>query len=90
MYGSSVDYGMDVCELNKKDREKYALSVGNEGNGVRATTCLLYTSGGRGGRGNTAFKTQTNTAPDYSENGDEGEKKNLKVEVKKMCIRDRC
>ena len=38
--------------------------------------------GGRGGRGNTAFKTQTNTAPDYSENGEEGEKKNLKVEVK--------
>ena len=38
--------------------------------------------GGRGGRGNTAFKTQTNTAPDYSENGEEGEKKTLKVEVK--------
>ena len=38
VYGSSVDYGMDVCELNKKDREKYALIVGNEGNGVRATT----------------------------------------------------
>lgn len=40
--------------------------------------------GGRGGRGNTAFKTQTNTAPDYSENGEEGEKKNLKVEVKML------
>ena len=38
VYGSSVDYGMDVWELNKKDREKYALIVGNEGNGVRATT----------------------------------------------------
>jgi len=40
--------------------------------------------GGRGGRGNTAFKTQTNTAPDYAENGEEGEKKNLKVEVKML------
>ena len=40
--------------------------------------------GGRGGRGNTAFKTQTNTAPNYSENGEEGEKKNLKVEVKML------
>lgn len=40
--------------------------------------------GGRGGRGNTAFKTQTNTAPDYSENGEEGEQKNLKVEVKML------
>ena len=40
--------------------------------------------GGRGGRGNTAFKTQTNTAPDYSEKGEEGEKKTLKVEVKML------
>lgn len=44
----------------------------------------LIAKGGRGGRGNTAFKTQTNTAPDYSENGEEGEKKNLKVEVKML------
>lgn len=44
----------------------------------------LIARGGRGGRGNTAFKTQTNTAPDYSENGEEGEHKNLKVEVKML------
>ena len=43
---------------------------------------VIVAKGGRGGRGNTAFKTQTNTAPDYSENGEEGEEKNLKVEVK--------
>ena len=36
---------------------------------------VIVAKGGRGGRGNTAFKTQTNTAPDYSENGEEGEKK---------------
>ena len=42
----------------------------------------LIAKGGRGGRGNTAFKTQTNTAPNYSEKGEEGEKRNLKVEVK--------
>ena len=29
---------------------------------------VVVAKGGRGGRGNTAFKTQTNTAPDYSEN----------------------
>lgn len=40
--------------------------------------------GGRGGRGNSAFKTQTNTAPEYSERGEEGEQKNLKVEVKML------
>ena len=44
----------------------------------------IIAKGGRGGRGNTAFKTQTNTAPDYSENGEEGEKLNLKVEVKML------
>ena len=42
----------------------------------------IIAKGGRGGRGNTAFKTQTNTAPDYSERGEEGEHKILKVEVK--------
>ena len=44
----------------------------------------VIAKGGRGGRGNTAFKTQTNTAPDYSEKGEEGEVKNLKVEVKML------
>lgn len=43
---------------------------------------VIVAKGGRGGRGNTAFKTQTNTAPDFSENGEEGEDKTLKVEVK--------
>ena len=44
----------------------------------------IIAKGGRGGRGNTAFKTQTNTAPNFSENGEEGEKKTLKVEVKML------
>ena len=44
----------------------------------------VIAKGGRGGRGNTAFKTQTNTAPDYSEKGEEGEHKTLKVEVKML------
>ena len=44
----------------------------------------LIAKGGRGGRGNTAFKTQTNTAPDFSEKGEEGEEKTLKVEVKML------
>ena len=44
----------------------------------------IVAKGGRGGRGNTAFKTQTNTAPEYSEKGELGEEKNLKVEVKML------
>ena len=38
--------------------------------------------GGRGGRGNTAFKTKFNTAPNFSEKGEPGEERNLKVELK--------
>lgn len=45
---------------------------------------VVVAKGGRGGRGNTAFKTQTNTVPNFSENGEEGEEKNLKVEVKML------
>lgn len=43
---------------------------------------FVVCKGGRGGRGNTAFKTQRNTAPDFCENGEPGEEKELKVEVK--------
>lgn len=45
---------------------------------------FVVAKGGRGGRGNTAFKTQTNTAPDFSENGEPGEERTLKVEVKML------
>lgn len=43
---------------------------------------VIVAYGGRGGRGNTAFKTQTNPAPNFSENGEPGEEKELKVELK--------
>ena len=38
--------------------------------------------GGRGGRGNIALATRTNSCPSYAENGEEGESKHLKVELK--------
>ncbi len=43
---------------------------------------VIVAKGGRGGRGNTAFKTQNNPAPNFSENGEPGEEKELKVELK--------
>ena len=43
---------------------------------------VIVAKGGRGGRGNTAFKTLTNPAPNFSENGEPGEEKILKVELK--------
>ena len=42
----------------------------------------IIAKGGRGGRGNTSLRTKANTAPNYSENGEEGEKKHIKVELK--------
>ena len=45
---------------------------------------VVVAKGGRGGRGNTAFKTHANTAPNFSENGEPGEEKKLKIELKMM------
>lgn len=43
---------------------------------------VVVAKGGRGGRGNTAFKTISNPAPNFSENGEPGEERVLKVELK--------
>ena len=43
---------------------------------------VIVASGGRGGRGNTAFKTISNPCPTFSENGEPGETRILKVELK--------
>ena len=45
---------------------------------------VVVAKGGRGGRGNTAFKTHSNTAPNFSENGEPGEEKKLKIELKML------
>src|SRR5699024_11822025 len=39
-------------------------------------------SGGRGGRGNTRFASPRNPAPDMAENGEPGQERNIKVELK--------
>ncbi len=49
---------------------------------VGENTEVIVAHGGRGGRGNTAFKTDTNTAPKFSELGEPGEERILKVELK--------
>ncbi len=43
---------------------------------------VVVACGGRGGRGNTAFKTLNNPAPNFAENGEPGETRTLKVELK--------
>lgn len=43
---------------------------------------VVVAKGGRGGRGNTAFATPRVSAPEYSEQGEPGEEKNIRVELK--------
>lgn len=43
---------------------------------------VVVAEGGRGGRGNMAFATRSNPAPSFAENGEPGERKKVKVELK--------
>ena len=43
---------------------------------------VIAAQGGRGGRGNMAFATRNNPAPAFCENGEPGETKKVKVELK--------
>ena len=43
---------------------------------------VIVAHGGRGGRGNTAFATASNPAPNFSENGEPGEERKIKVELR--------
>ncbi|MFC4809015.1 GTPase ObgE [Paenibacillus sp. GCM10023250] len=45
---------------------------------------LVVARGGRGGRGNTRFATASNPAPDFAENGEEGEERWIILELKVM------
>jgi GTP-binding protein len=43
---------------------------------------VVIARGGKGGKGNAAFKTSTNQAPDYAEEGEKGEEKWVELELK--------
>ncbi len=43
---------------------------------------FIVAKGGRGGYGNTHFKSLSNPAPNFSENGERGEERTLKLELK--------
>ncbi|WP_339319238.1 GTPase ObgE [Paenibacillus sp. FSL R10-2734] len=45
---------------------------------------VVVARGGRGGRGNTRFATQSNKAPELAENGEEGQERYIVMELKVM------
>lgn len=49
---------------------------------IDTTTRILLARGGKGGRGNTEFKSATNQAPTYAEKGAPGEEKKLLLELR--------
>lgn len=49
---------------------------------VKKDDSVIVAYGGRGGRGNIALATRTNPAPSFCENGEPGEVKKVKVELK--------
>lgn len=49
---------------------------------VNKNDSVVVANGGRGGRGNIALATRSNPAPSYCENGEPGEVRKVKVELK--------
>lgn len=59
-----------------KDRQPQIFDLRDEGQ------IVLLAKGGRGGRGNTHFKSSTNRAPQQFERGEEGEEREVFLELK--------
>lgn len=51
---------------------------------TRHDQSVVIAKGGRGGRGNTRFKSPANTAPSIAENGEEGQERWVTLELKVM------
>lgn len=51
---------------------------------VNEDDSIIVAKGGRGGRGNKSFATHDNPAPKFSENGEPGEERSLRLELKML------
>jgi len=70
-----IDVPVGTVVFEEKDH-KFLGDLNEDGKIIRVA------KGGRGGRGNSAFKTSTNRAPKVAENGEPGERKRLILELK--------
>ena len=82
-----VDEGLNtLIDLKYKKVIKGNKGVNGEGkgkHGANAEDVIVRAAyGGRGGRGNIAFATRSNPAPAFAENGEPGEIRKVKVELK--------
>jgi GTP-binding protein len=74
----AVPIGTLVYEKTDNPGEPYRLLADLAAEGQR----VLVAQGGRGGRGNARFATSTNRAPRRVEPGEEGEEKDLRLELR--------
>lgn len=58
------------------------LATGKRYTITRIVPNILLAKGGKGGRGNNEFKTATDQAPKYAEQGEQGEEKEVRIELK--------
>jgi GTP-binding protein len=68
-----VPLGTDVYKYEEEKGYTYLGSI------LKPNEILLVAKGGKGGRGNTHFKSPTNQRPRYAEKGKEGERVKLKL-----------
>ena len=71
----TIDVPVGTVIFEEKDH-KFLGDLNEDGKIIRVA------KGGRGGRGNAAFKSSTNRAPKIAENGEPGERKRLILELK--------
>ncbi|MCB0328981.1 MAG: GTPase ObgE [Bdellovibrionales bacterium] len=71
-----VPVGTEVFRLSEKGEETFVADLAEEGARV------VIAKGGRGGKGNTFFKSATNQAPRHSQPGTPGEEGEFKLSLK--------
>lgn len=72
----NLDVSVPVGTVVRDDRGKVLADLSDEGHKFRAAR------GGRGGKGNAAFKTERNNAPKLAEQGEPGVERWLRLELK--------